>query len=75
MENHRSVNSSVEVGTSAPGTCACCHHKAQVKKHWDVPEVLLCGPCRALIFTLEANGDLAHLAYAYWTNVLQAGGR
>lgn len=65
-------NSSANVGTPAPGTCTCCHHKAQVKKHWDVPEVLLCGSCLTLIFTLEANGDLAHLAYAYWINIIQA---
>lgn len=66
-------NSSAGFGTSAPGTCTCCHQSAQVKWHWDQPKAILCGPCLALIFTFEANGDTTHLAYAYWTNVLQAG--
>lgn len=65
-------NSSANFGTSALGPCTCCHQHDLVKPHYDHSDILLCAPCRALIFTMEANGDIAHLAYAYWTNVIQA---
>jgi hypothetical protein len=64
------LNSSVNIGTSGLGTCTCCHQNDLVQPHWDHPGKLLCKPCLALLFTFEANGDLAHLSYAYWVNVL-----
>lgn len=72
MQPDDSVNSSANFGTPARHTCTCCHQRDLVKPHYDHPDILLCDPCRAIIFTLEANGDLAHLAYAYWINIIQA---
>lgn len=71
MENNRSVNSSEKVGTSGR-PCSCCHNLELVKPHWDYEDILLCEPCNTLIFVFEGHGDLAHLAYAYWTNIIQA---
>jgi hypothetical protein len=65
-----SGNSSVELGTSAPGPCACCHETAQLKDHWSHPDIRLCGTCITLLFTFEGNGDYTHLAYAYWVNII-----
>jgi len=63
-------NSSVNIGTSAPGICPCCGTWSQLRPHWSQRDVNLCSACRTLVFNLEANSDIAHSVYHFWCEEL-----